>query len=59
VTADSVVEESRVDLVVEIFARALFDHQALAFGAVTFEIIVPLLQDKRNPAKLILNEDNF
>ena len=58
-TADGVVEESGVDLVVEVFAGEFFDGQALALGAMPFEVVVPLFQDKRNPAKLVLDEDNL
>ncbi len=58
-TADGVVEESGVDLVVEIFAGEFFDLQTLALGAVPFEIVVPLLQDKRNPAELVLDQDDL
>ena len=58
-TADGVVEESGVDLVVEVFSWEFFDGQALALGAVAFEVVVPLLQNERNPAKLVLDEDNL
>src|SRR6266852_4527024 len=58
-TADGVVEESGVDLVVEVFAGEFFDGQALALGAMPFEVVVPLFQDKRNPAKLVLDEDDL
>lgn len=58
-TADGIVEESGVDLVVEVFAREFFDGQALALGAMALEVVVPLLQNKRNPAKLIFDEDNL
>src|SRR5919108_2038380 len=58
-TADGVVEESGVDLLVEVFAGELFDGEAFAIGAMTLEVIVPLFQDKRNPAKLVLDEDDF
>src|SRR5262245_39532935 len=58
-TADGVVEESRVDLVVEVFAGTFFDGQALALGAMSFEVVVPLLQDKWNPAKLVLDQDDL
>jgi len=57
--ADGVVEESRVDLVVEVFTGEFLDGQALALGAMAFEVVVPLLQDKRNPAKLVLDEDDL
>jgi hypothetical protein len=59
VAADGVVEESRVDLVVEIFAGQFSDGQALALGAMAFEVVVPLFQDKRNPDKLVFDEDNL
>src|SRR6187397_3018689 len=58
-TADGIIEESRVDLVVEVFARTFFDEQPLSLGAKTFEVVVPLLQDKRNPTQLVFNENNF
>src|SRR5262245_37608950 len=57
--ADRVVEKRGVDLVMEIFAGLFFDGQALALGAMPFEIVVPLFQDKRNPAKLVLDEDDL
>ena len=43
VTADGVIEECRVDLVVEVFAGKFLDEQALALRAVAFEVIIPLL----------------
>src|SRR5215813_2008868 len=58
-TANGIVEKSGIDLVVEVFARDFFDGQALSLRAMPFEIIVPLLQNKRNPAKLVLDEDNL
>jgi hypothetical protein len=45
VAADGVVEESGVDLVVEVFAGEFFDSQALALRAMPFEVVVPLLQN--------------
>jgi len=53
--ANRVIEESGVDLVVEVFAGKFFDGQTLPLGAMPFELVVPLFQDKRNPAKLILH----
>src|SRR5687767_3912892 len=58
-TADGVIEESRVDLVVEVFTGKFFDEQPLPLGAKAFEVVVPLLQDKRNPAQLVFDEHNF
>src|SRR4029453_10139531 len=58
-TADGVVEKGGVDLVVEVFAGEFFDGQALALGAMPFEVVVPLFQDKRDPAKLVLDEDDL
>src|SRR5262245_10348369 len=57
--ADRVVEKRGVDLVMEIFAGLFFDGQALALGAMPFEVVVPLSQDKRNPAKLVLDENDL
>src|SRR4029077_1953454 len=57
--ANRVIEESGVDLVVEVFAGKFFDGQTLALGAMPFEVVVPLFQDKRNPAKLILHQDDL
>ena len=53
------VVESGVDLVVEVFAGECFDGQAFALGTIAFEVVIPLLQDKKNPAKLILDEHNL
>src|SRR6266540_1854587 len=58
-TADGVVEESGVDLVVEVFAGEFVDGQPLALRAMALEVVVPLLQNKRNPAKLVFDEDNL
>lgn len=57
--ADGVVEERGVDLAVEVFARQLFYRKVFAIGAVAFEVVVPLLQDKRNPAKFVFDQDDF
>src|SRR5918995_2966472 len=58
-TANGVIEKSRVDLVVEVFAGKFFDEQPLSLGAKAFEVVVPLLQDKRNPAQLVFDEHNL
>ena len=46
--ADGIIEKRRVDLVVEVLARRFLDVQSLAIGAVAFEVVIPLLQDKTN-----------
>src|SRR5918994_895610 len=58
-TAHGVIEERRIDLVVEVFAGKFLDEQTLAVCAKSFEVVIPLLQDKWNPAKLILDQDNL
>src|SRR5215468_8044230 len=58
-TANGIVEKSGIDLVVEVFAGDFFDGQALSLGAMPFEVVVPLLQDKWNPAKLVLDQDDL
>src|SRR5688572_624745 len=58
-TANRVIEESCIDLLVEVFAGTFLDEQALALGAMAFEVIVPLLQDKRDPAQLVFHKNDF
>src|ERR1044071_9126144 len=57
--ADRVVEERRIHLAVEIFARELFDREALAIRAVALVVVVPLLEQERNPADLVLDQDDL
>lgn len=58
-TADGVVKESCVDLVMKVFAWRFFDGQTFALGTVAFEVVVPLLQNKRNPAQLVFDQDEL
>ena len=53
VAANRIVEKGRVHLAMEVLARQLFEREAGAVDAVAFEVIVPLLQDKRDPANLV------
>ena len=59
VAAAGVVEECCVDLTVEILAGKFFYREALALGSVALEVIVPLLQDKWNPAELVFDRDQL
>src|SRR5213594_782321 len=59
VAADGVVEESCVDLAVEVLAGKFFQREAIAVDSMALKIIVPLLQDKRNPADLVFDQDQL
>ena len=58
-SADGVVKESCVDLVMKVFAWRFFDGQTFALSAVAFEVVVPLFQNKGNSAQLVFDQDEL
>ena len=57
--ADGVVEESGVIWLWKYSLGSFLIARPARLGAVALEVVVPLLQNKRNPAKLVFDEDNF
>src|SRR5215510_4560450 len=57
-TADRIVEEAGIDLVVDKFAWVLRDRWRILL-AEAIVIVIPLLNDPRQPAAFVFDRDDF
>ena len=58
-TAHAVVEEGRVNVLVEVFAGRTPEDGLGAATRVPLEVVIPLLQQEGHPPDLVFNEDQL